>query len=337
MLVTLQVAKTRVARLKTLSIPRLELRSALLLARLTQAFKESFPLKVECIHLWSDSADVLFWLKDHPSRWGVFVANRCSEIHTMLPDAFWHHVRLADNNADVISRDIEPSKLASHSLWWKGPASLSDNHESSSKAHDELNFAVNSLNLQPSHTLVASKDILNFVENTPEIWSLINKYSSLNKLYRMASYCFRFVYRIPSNIECKTTSSPVVTFFTALQSLLCHHTPTSEEISDSEIENTKLCLIYLVQTAYFKLELQQLQRKRKLSWKSTLSHLDLMIQNHLLRVGGRLFHSFLQEDPKHPLILPADCHLTTLLIRDAHHRTLHGGTQLTLSTLRRQY
>ena len=62
-----------------------------------------------------------------------------------------------------------------------------------------------------------------------------------------------------------------------------------------------------------------------------------MIQNHLLRVGGRLSHSLLEEDAKHPFVLPADCHFTTLLIEDAHQRTLHAGVQLTLATLRRQY
>ena len=72
----------------------------------------------------------------------------------------------------------------------------------------------------------------------------------------------------------------------------------------------------LVQIAFFKFELQQLNRKGKLSTKSSLLPL-IYIQNHLLRVGGRRFHSLLEQD--------------------AHQRTLHGGVLLTLDTLRRQY
>ncbi|XP_066595435.1 uncharacterized protein [Prorops nasuta] len=39
---------------------------------------------------------------------------------------------------------------------------------------------------------------------------------------------------------------------------------------------------------------------------------------------------------KHPIILP-DCHLTAILIRQTHLETLHGGLQLTLSTLGQRF
>ena len=135
---------------------------------------------------------------DHPSRCGVFVANRCFEIYTLLSDAYWHHVRYSDNPADVISRGIEPRKLASYSLWWKGPDWPSDNHEPLSKSHYELNIAVNNFIFKPSHSPIANKASRHSVKNTPEMWKLINEYSLLNKLLRMASYCFRFIFRICS-------------------------------------------------------------------------------------------------------------------------------------------
>ena len=153
----------------------------------------------------------------------------------------------------------------------------------------------------------------------------------------MASYCFRFINRVCSKIERTTSSNLGVSLLSVFQSLLCHHTLMSMEVSSSEIGNTKLCLIHLIQTAYFKSEFQQLYRTGKLSSKSTLLSLNPLIQNHLLRVDGRLSHSRLAEDAKHPLILPAKCHSTTLIISDAHQRTLHGGVQLTLATLRRHY
>ena len=61
-----------------------------------------------------------------------------------------------------------------------------------------------------------------------------------------------------------------------------------------------------------------------------------MIQNHLLTMSGRRSHALFKEDAEHTLILPADCHFSTPIIRDAH-RTIHSGGQLPLATLRRQY
>ena len=57
----------------------------------------------------------------------------------------------------------------------------------------------------------------------------------------------------------------------------------------------------------------------------------------LLRVGGRLRHSALSVDAQHQVIIPRDHKFTELVVDEAHRRTLHGGTQLTLSTVRQKY
>ena len=57
----------------------------------------------------------------------------------------------------------------------------------------------------------------------------------------------------------------------------------------------------------------------------------------LLRVGGRLSYSSLDFDAKHPLILFDRDPLTTLIIRQVHLATLHGGILSTLSAIRSKY
>ncbi|XP_033214088.1 uncharacterized protein LOC117171143 [Belonocnema kinseyi] len=69
----------------------------------------------------------------------------------------------------------------------------------------------------------------------------------------------------------------------------------------------------------------------------TPADLDHAQLHWLLRVGGRLKHSVLDPDERHPYILPSTSPFTHLVVDRCHQRTLHEDTQLTLATLRRQF
>ncbi|XP_075217764.1 uncharacterized protein LOC142322574 [Lycorma delicatula] len=69
-------SKSRIAPVKKICTPRLELDTAVLLSCLFNKVKCILGIRFDSIHFWSDSKVVLYWLSLLPSRWKIFVANR---------------------------------------------------------------------------------------------------------------------------------------------------------------------------------------------------------------------------------------------------------------------
>ncbi|XP_046401619.1 uncharacterized protein LOC124167678 [Ischnura elegans] len=120
--VNLLVAKTKVAPVKTISVPRLELCAAVLQTRLLVKLIGGLRLgKVPAVFAWIDSKVTLSWIRGHASKWKPFVAHRVSEIKSALPTVSWRYVCTAHNPADAATRGIDPDELIRHPLWWNGP------------------------------------------------------------------------------------------------------------------------------------------------------------------------------------------------------------------------
>lgn len=119
--VSLVISKTKVAPIKRLTIPRLELCGAKLLAQLLHHTQMALGIPTEDVFAWSDSTIVLSWLNGNPRRFKTFVGNRISHIMQLLPPDRWSHVSSQDNPADCASRGLFPSELINHGLWWNAP------------------------------------------------------------------------------------------------------------------------------------------------------------------------------------------------------------------------
>ncbi|XP_059222185.1 uncharacterized protein LOC131996637 [Stomoxys calcitrans] len=306
----LVLSKTRVAPIKTLSIPRLELCGAALLADMIDGIIPQLNVDSYSIYCWTDSTIVLSWLSKPPCYWATFVANRVSKIVEVISPSNWSHVTSECNPADLASRGVYPRDLLESRLWWKGPQWLMESCDSwpvTGHVPSEI-IEIERKSLKVNFTY------FNHFED------ILDRFSSFSRALRVVSYIYRFYFRTHSKYRSDFRAD-------------------SRVLSNSEVTMTRDRLIAMSQKAFYPREYLSLSLKNPILKSSSLLNLNPFCDSEgVLRICGRLTSSpFLTYNERHPVILPYNCQFSRLLVRFVHEISLHGGNQLVLRLIRMQY
>ena len=120
----LVMGKSRVAPLKPISVPRLELTAAVVAAKLGSVICQELEYNLNNVVYWTDATVVLRYLHNTHTRFRTFVANRLEILHTLTSVTQWRYVPTEQNPADIASRGLLPHKAAGADLWFYGPPYL---------------------------------------------------------------------------------------------------------------------------------------------------------------------------------------------------------------------
>ncbi|XP_030597267.1 uncharacterized protein LOC115788399 isoform X1 [Archocentrus centrarchus] len=297
---SLVMAKARVAPMKIMSIPRLELSAAVVSTKISVMLRSELDMKIDEEFYWTDSQVVLGYINNDARRFHTFVANRVQLIRDNSDPSQWHYVDTSENPADHASRGLSAAGIQSTN-WLQGPKFLWEQE----------------LHLSPSvqtEVLVGDPEVKSIQVLVTET---LNCSDILKRLSHFSSW------------------TPLIKVVARIKRLGSRQKQHSEHVAVEEREKAAEEVVKLVQRQAFPHEWKMLQSGRDLPKSSSLFSLNPILYEGLLCVGGRLKQSSLCHKVKHPVILPNDSHITKLIVSHYHAKTCHQGrcqTQMELRT-----
>ena len=304
---TLVMAKSRLAPLKRLTLPRLELQAATLAARQNALLRKELGLDLRPPTYWTDSTIVLQYISNTTARYHTFVANRVAEIQNATNIEEWRHVPTRENPADDASRGVSASDL-SGSRWVHGPAFLKLPPEQwpSTPVIRPLDEA----ELEVKKAISFSTQAL---DHQGPIDKLIDGITNWMQLLRTIA-CFQLIPEIHrSKIPFKGP-------------LEAEHLQRAEEF-----------LVTYVQRQCYLEEINAINQGRSIPISSPLIRLRPVLSEGKLVIPGRISHAKVPSHVKVPVVLSSRHPAVESLCRYVHEKTAHSGRNYVLAELRQKY
>lgn len=309
----LVASKSRVAPLKKLTLPRLELMGAMIGARLGRNLINLLQMESHQLFMFifTDSMIVLHWIRSSAQKWKQFVANRVTEIQSLTEPASWSHCKGKENPADLPTRGQTVASLCQSRLWWTGPVFLTSLEREEADDHPEDDdMAEEELQVSEHVTVQFSSE----GHETPEPVLDLQRYSKLKTVLRITAWIKGFTDNTRLAIKRKG------------------------ELTAEELLQAEKYWLKLTQHQSFSQDVTLLKAGKGLTKDSRVRALrPFLDEDGLMCVEGRLQQSDFSFRQQHPWILPAKNRYCELLIQYSHENLMHAGVRDTLVQIRERH
>jgi hypothetical protein len=302
---TLLFSKARIVKLKHYTIPQIELIAAVLATRVIQFIRSAIPIEYRQQILWCDSKCVLHWVRTKRIL-PAFIQRRVEQMRG-IPNISFRYVSSADNPADLPTRGVSYQDLEM-STWFHGPAWI----------NEEARW--------PSEIFDLPKEI---VEKEPfvilPLAVPVNKPTTPFEIPIENYSNYLFVLRITYN----------ALRFLRNMKLLCTRSIFPDAYSPLGMAE-KLWLRFEQRNHYSDVY-EALENKK---YHVLIQKLQIFADKQgFLRCAGRLQNASYSAIEKAPFLLPAIAvsRFSYLLVQYFHILNFHGGTTLTLTSIRREF
>ena len=282
---------------------------------------------------WTDSTAVIRYVENENQRFQTFVANRIAIIRDRSNPVQWRFVDGTRNPADLASRGLTATKFLKSNVWINGPDFLWKPRSSWPECPESLRSTEVPLD-DPElkrDTISCITNVHNGSSKEDFLLNLLQRISSWYHALKLVAWILRYRGKLIEAIRNREQK-----LFRSKES----QESISTRLTVDELKAAETVILICVQQKYFPDKRTALQRQeskpRYLKKSSPLSKLDPILQDGLLRVGGRLRHAVVPERAKHPVILPKGIHVTNII---QYYRVISGhlGREYMLALLGRRY
>lgn len=323
------ISKSRVAPLKTVTIPRMELTAATVAVRVDHMLRKELEIPIANSSFWTDSTSVLKYIRNKGCRFKTFVANRLQIIHEGSDPAQWFYIDSKSNPADIASRGETADGLLQNETWVNGPSFLWKPKEAwptYPDVQDGSPLTEKDPEVKCMHTDVELGKPDNSDDGVATVEKLLRHHSSWHKLKVSVSWILRVKNELLRRVRAKRGVTDGI-----------EASDARKPLSVKDLRKAEKAILSFVQQQHFSEEINALESKGRVRKSSKLVKLDPVIEDNLLRLGGRLSLSAIPEHAKHPIVLPRNSFVTTLIIREKDKNIGHSGRNHVLSSLRQKY